>query len=414
MNSGSELILDWMRKRQIEMAEEQESKSVEGHAGPGMTRRSFTVGAALATLAAGGWMAEAAATSERNLMLAGTQTTAGSKGIYAYHWDASTGMLSEQAVAAEAVMPTFLVLAPDGQHVYSANELVEGPGRVTAFRLDRAARKLIEINTVTSKGAAPCHVAVDRTGHALFAANYNGGSAASFQIAGDGRVSEVVSLEQFTDHGPNKERQEAAHAHRVTLSPDNRLLLVNDLGGDAIHVFRLDPSTAKLTTNDPPAWKATPGSGPRSLRFHPNGRWAYNLNEMACTAELLEWNAKAGTLTSAQQVAMLPSGPDPASTASESAIDRHGEFAYFAVRGADILVTCRIDPANGKLTVLDRQPCGGKVPRHITLDPSERWLLVANEKSGNIAVFQRDVKTGKLTSTQEEFAISRPQCLVFV
>ena len=212
MNSGSGLILDWMRKRQIEMAEEQKSKSVEDNAGPAMTRRSFTVGAALATLAAGGWMAEAAATGERNLMLAGTQTTAGSKGIYAYQWNASTGALSAQAVAAEVVMPTFLVLAPDGQLVYCANELVEGPGRVTAFRLDRAARKLTEINTVTSKGAAPCHVAVDRTGHALFAANYTGGSAASFQIAADGRVSEVVSLEQFTDHGPNKERQEAAHA----------------------------------------------------------------------------------------------------------------------------------------------------------------------------------------------------------
>ena len=104
----------------------------------------------------------------------------------------------------------------------------------------------------------------------------------------------------------------------MTLSPDNRFLLVNDLGGDAIHVFHLDPASAKLTANHPPAWKATPGSGPRSLRFHPNGRWAYNLNEMACTAELVEWDAKAGTLKSVQQVAMFAEW-------ARSGVDRIGE-----------------------------------------------------------------------------------------
>jgi 6-phosphogluconolactonase len=114
-----------------------------------------------------------------------------------------------------------------------------------------------------------------------------------------------------------------------------------------------------------------------------------------------------------QRVALLPNGPDPTARASESAIDRLGEFAYFAVRGPDILVTCRIDAASGKLTVRDRMDCGGKVPRHITLDPTERWLLVANEVSGNIAVFRRDAKTGKLSETGKEFAISKPQCLLF-
>ena len=187
---------------------------------------------------------------------------------------------------------------------------------------------------------------------------------------------------KFTEHGPNARRQEAAHAHRVTVSPDNRFLLVNDLGGDAIRIFHIDVADAKLKPNDPPAWKATPGSGPRSLRFHPNGRWVYSMNEMECTAELLYWDAAKGTLASQQKVPLLANGPDETSTASESAIDKRGEFAYFAVRGPNTITTCKIDPASGKLTFQDRMDCGGKVPRHISLDPSDRWLLIANEMSG--------------------------------
>jgi 6-phosphogluconolactonase len=379
----------------------------------GMTRRKFIVGAAIAPLTARAWVADAASAGDGSLLLVGTQTTAGSKGIYSYIWNAASGDLSSQLLAAEVEMPTFLALAPDGHHVYSANELPEGNGKVTGFRLDRSTRKLTEINAVSSQGAAPCHVALDRTGHALFAANYNGGSAVSFKVAADGKLSAAVEDLRFTEHGPNAKRQEAAHAHRVTVSPDNRFLLVNDLGGDAIRIFHIDVADAKLKANDPPAWKATPGSGPRSLRFHPNGHWVYIMNEMECSAELLYWDAAKGTLASQQKVSLLANGPDATATASESAIDKRGEFAYFAVRGPNTLTSCRIDGTSGKLTFQDRMHCGGKVPRHIALDPSDGWLLIANEMSGNIAVLKRDVKSGKLSETGKEFAISKPQCLVF-
>ena len=137
----------------------------------GITRRKFIAGAAIAPLAAKAWMADAASSGGGNLLLVGTQTTAGSKGIYSYVWNAASGNMSSQLLAAEVEMPTFLAMAPDGHHVYSANELTQGDGKVTGFRLDRSARKLTEINAVSSKGAAPCHVALDHTGHSLYAAN---------------------------------------------------------------------------------------------------------------------------------------------------------------------------------------------------------------------------------------------------
>ena len=80
-------------------------------------------------------------------------------------------------------------------------------------------------------------------------------------------------------------------------------------------------------------------------------------------------------------------------------IDREARFAYAADRFDDIIVTFAISPESGTLTLLNRTPCGGKVPRHLTLDPSGRWLLVANQASTILpcwlAIQRRAVDGGK-------------------
>jgi 6-phosphogluconolactonase len=229
----------------------------------------------------------------------------------------------------------------------------------------------------------------------------------------NGQISDAVSHFQYRGHGPNQARQEAPHAHRVTVSPDNRFLLVNDLGLDCIHVYHLDDRNAKLTPNDPPQWNATPGSGPRALRFHPNGRFAYCVHELVSQVEVLEWNREKGTLQSVQKISLIPEDYHGVTRGAEIVITRDGRFAYAANRDYDCLVSFAVDPKNGRLTLLARGSCGGKIPRHLALDPTEKWVLVANEQSDLIAVFARDEKTGKLAETGKNFPISKPQCLVF-
>src|SRR5207302_753799 len=128
-------------------------------------------------------------------------------------------------------------------------------------------------------------------------------------------------------------RQDVPHAHRVTVSPENRFLLVNDLGLDQIHIYKLDPATAKLTPNQPPAWKATPGSGPRALRFHPNGKWAYCVNEIVSSVNVLHWDESRGVLETVQELALSPDPSKGVSTASEVVLDRDARFAYIGNRG---------------------------------------------------------------------------------
>jgi 6-phosphogluconolactonase len=386
-----------------------------------ISRRSFVKIAAISSFAAQAWWAEAktAATQDSHLLFAGTQTGASSKGIYAFHWDPSNGELKELGLAVESDNPTFIALSPDGEHLFAANETnhYEGTqsGSVSSFSIDRTAAKLTAINSVSAMGAGTCHVSLDHTGRTLLCANYSGGSSASFRVDASGHLSEAVSHFQYEGHGVNPDRQEKPHAHRTTVSPDNRYAYINDLGLDCIHIYHLDAATAKLTAADPAQWSAKPGSGPRALRFHPSGKWAFCVHEMLPAVEVLAWDSNTGALTSVQRVDLVPKDyRGSTATGSEIVFDPAGHFAYVAVRGYDHIITLRIDGA-GKLTQIGSTSCGGKVPRHIAVDPTGHWLLVANQVSDNIAVIRRDPQTGKLDETGgSSFPLVKPQCLVFV
>lgn len=381
-----------------------------------ISRREFVQGSAAASLVALPWRAVAEEVDTKRLLLVGTQTSGTSKGIYAYAFDTATGDLVQTELAVEADNPTFLALAPNRKTLIVANEIdhYEGKksGAVSSFTLDRKTSKLTKNNEVAAQGDGTCHVSFDHTGRCAFAANYGGGSAASFSVGSNGQLTPAVSFFQFSGHGPLKQ-QSGPRAHRVTVSPDNRFLLVNDLGLDAIHIYRMDAATAKLSPNTPSEWHAAPGSGPRALMFHPNGRWAYCVNELNSTVNVLNWDSAQGALKTLQEISLLPESHTGPSAASDIVIDRHGRFAYVANRLDDFMASFTISPGDGRLTLLERTSCGGKTPRHIALDPDENWLLVANQVSDNIVVFARDKQTGHLADTGKSFSLSRPQCLAF-
>ncbi len=383
-----------------------------------LNRREFVQAAAMAPLAGPELWSRRAEEEKRRLLLIGTQTETGSsKGIYAAHWDPATGEIQNVGLAAESDNPTFLALSPDAKYLYAANEIAKFEGResgaVSAFEVDAAAGRLKAINQVPSLGTGTCFVSVDHIGRAAFCANYTGGSATSFYLNSNGQISAPVSHFQYEGHGPDKERQEKPHAHRVTVSPGDRYLLVNDLGLDCIHIYHLNDQNARLTPNDPPRWNSAPGSGPRALRFHPNGRVAYCVCEMASTVVVLDWDAEKGTLSPIQTISLVPEDYHGTTRGCDIVLDHTGRFAYAANRDYDCLVSFTVDPHSGKLTMMGRSSCGGKIPRHLALDPTEKWILVANQESDNIAVFARDPKTGKLAESGKNYPISKPQCLVF-
>jgi 6-phosphogluconolactonase len=377
------------------------------------SRRSFLAKLSALALSARtpGWAA-----TPSGLIFAGTYTDKGSsRGIYGFRWDADAGTMTPLGLAAAAVNPSFLALSPDRRHLYAVNEVDdyhgEKSGSISSFAV--AGDKLRPINVVASMGGGPANVAVDYAGKAVFVANYGGGSAASFRVLPSGGLSKAVSSFQYSGQGADPKRQTAPHAHCTTVSRDNRYVLVNDLGLDRISVYHLDPLTARLTPNTPPSYQALPGSGPRSLAFHPSGRWAYSLNEIASTLDVLAWDAEQGTLNRIQNISTLPEGFTGSNTGATVAVDSEGRFVYASNRGDNSVAVFSINDRQGTINPVQHVDCGGKSPRHFALDPGNQWLLVANQDSSNIVVFARNPRTGLLTPSGNQYPLSFPVCLVF-
>ena len=373
-----------------------------------LPRRDFLLTASAATLAFAASPSFAATGRQRVLVGSGTPD-----GILAYDWDQASGTLTKAGVAAGFPHTTWIVLSRDGRYLYAASEVDSFNGKptggVASFRFNRDGT-LYPLSTQNSAGMGTCYVGLDHTGRVLISADYGGGSAASFLIT-EGRLSPAVWTEHYTAHGPNTDRQQSAHAHFTSFSLDNRFAYVNDLGGDAIHIYGLDASTAMLTPAG--AYRSQRAAGPRTLHFHPNGHTAYSVNELDSTVDVLEWNKKDGSLTLLKRIALLPEGYEGPRRACDTVISKDGRFVYFANRDLDFLYSFRAVPSTGDLTPIARSNCGGKTPRNFVLDLTERWMLVANQDSNQISVLARNRETGTLADAGVSVAAPAPMCIVF-
>lgn len=346
----------------------------------------------------------------------GTYTGTGSDGIYTCTFSAERGELGALTLAAKTANPSFLTFAQSGKFLYAVNELGEfngeSSGAVNAFEVDRTNGALTLLNQVPSHGGAPCHVSLDRSEKFLFVANYSGGSIAVLPVNTDGQLGHATSIIQFQGSGKDSVRQQSPHAHFVQSTPDNRFVLVVDLGTDRIMIFRFDASTGELTRNSPPHADLEPGAGPRHLVMTPSGTTIFVLNELNSTITRFDWDAPSGAMTKGETVSTLPPDFTGPNTAAEILIDSQGKFIYASNRGHDSIVRAAID-TDGKLSVKDWTPSGGQAPRHIGIDPSGRWLFASNQRSDVIALFKIDATSGALTQSPASVKVASPVCVRF-
>jgi 6-phosphogluconolactonase len=371
-----------------------------------MNRRGFLGTGLTAALVPAAW---AAADSRRYWVYIGTYTGPQSKGIYAFHFDADSGKMDPVILAGELTRPSYLTIHPNRQYLYAVSETE--PGTVSAFGIDTKTGLLTLLNTVPAKGSTTCHLVVDRTGKCLVVANYGNGGVAAFRVGEGGRLSESTTHIQHSGSGPDRSRQTGPHAHGVYISPDNRFVFVPDLGLDKVFSYRLDPAQATLTANDPPFVTVPPGSGPRHFAFHPNGKFAYSVNEMKSSVTVFSYDPARGALTSLQTVSNLPEGYTGVDNSAEIDIDTAGKFLYASNRGHDSITIYRIDSRNGTLTTVDRVLTQGKTPRGFKIDPTGRYLFAANQDTNSVVVFRRSADTGRLTPAGQTVTVGSPVCI---
>jgi 6-phosphogluconolactonase len=337
-----------------------------------------------------------------------------SKGIYEFEFDPATGKMSAVQVAAETNDPSWVLVHPNGKYLYSVNEIGKA-STVSAFAIDPKNGKLTLLNQLPSLGEDPCYLAFDKTGKVLFVANYTSGNIVVFPILADGKLGEHTALQQDSGTlGPNKERQEAPHAHFIMPSRHNRFVYVSDLGLDRVLIYKFDYAKGSLEQVPENSWATLkPGTGPRHIVFSKDGKFMYVVGEMASAVTVFA-NKNQQSFQAIQTAPMLPAGFSERNDAAEIEIHPSGKFLYASNRGQDSIVVYCVDQKFGTLTQVEVVPTSGKEPRHFAIDPTGHFLLAENQLSDTIVEFRIDLATGKLTPTGETIAVPSPVCITFL
>ncbi len=352
--------------------------------------------------------------SNQHLLFIGSYASADNSGVYAFSFDGDTGALQQLASYTGIASPSFLAVHPNKKWVYAVSELGVAshgmPGAVWAFAYDADAKNFQVLNQQPSDGDWPCHLAMDATGKWIFVTNYGSGNMSVLPIRADGWLGAMSDHVQHSGTGPNKARQEAPHAHSTTLTPDNRFAIVADLGIDQLVMYEFNAVNGKLREHARVATQ--PGAGPRHLAFHPNGNILYGANELANTVAVYEYDAANGTLRETQTLSTLPPNA-PEDTVADIHVSTNGERVYVSNRGHDSIAVFSAN-LDGQLERVAVIPCGGKTPRNFALAPNSKFILVANQDSGNVSVFPLRYGAEEIGRLVTRADVPRASCVQFV
>ena len=358
-------------------------------------------------------------------LLVGSYTEGDAPGVFVHAFDAGTGRIAtqpEQSLLAHN--PSWLVVATDQRNVYAINE--NGPGnpdpvgRVTRLSLSPA-HVLQAHERVPTLSDHPTHASLSRDARYLFVANYSGGAQPGglltvLPVDAQGMVGAATQVESYQASKADAERQASSHVHAATVSPDGRHVLVADLGGDRVYVYRYAPGLSAerpLQAADPAFVQFPAGSGPRHLAFSADGRHVYVTLEMS--GQVAELSLEVGKASLRRVVDLAPAGFSGRHGAGAIHLSADGRFLYAVNRGDDNhIVVFAVDAGDGRLTALQRRSTEAASTREFTIAPDGRFLLLAIQGANAIAVLRRDPASGLLGGTVQTLALPKPSYLQFL
>ncbi len=343
----------------------------------------------------------------------GTYTDGGSEGIYRFGLDVISGKLHSNGLSVLSENPSFLASSMDGKYLLAVRETKDeknnSSGYIELFNVDHSGN-LTSVNKVSSGGAHPCHVAVNEEG-AVIASNYSEGNVTLMRIEPTGELSEVRSSDQHTGKGPVADRQEKPHVHSALFEPGGKRIFVADLGIDQIKVYTIDKASFTLKPNKFSEIRMAPGSGPRHMAIHPNGKLLFIANELSNKVAVVQLMENGG-FKILENVSTLPPDFSKPNTSADIHLSPDGNFLYVSNRGMNSIAIFSVAEKEGKIKLVAHEDTKGEMPRNFTLTPDGSFLLVANQNSDNIVAFRRNKETGLLTFT-DQINASKPVCLLF-
>jgi 6-phosphogluconolactonase len=317
------------------------------------------------------------------------------RGIYVFRMNPYDGRL-KPVQTVEIPNPSYLALHPTLPRLYCVNEMTDGA--VSSFAVNQANGTLTVINTQPTNGQDTTHLSVDSSGQYLLAASYTSGSFQVFRIATDGSIGDLTDNFQSVGNGtgPNPDRQEGPHAHQILNDFAGNHVFGVDLGADKVNVWNLDLASGQLVANTVPFAPIASGSGPRHMAFHPDGKHAYVLSELASSVTVFDYDPVRAAFLWKQTISTLPPDFSGTNTTAEIRIHPNGRFLYNTNRGLNSVTIFEIEQQTGALEVVGWESTRGEWPRGMNIDPSGTFLYAANQNTDDIAVFRIHHAKGRL------------------
>jgi 6-phosphogluconolactonase len=349
---------------------------------------------------------------QKYFLFVGSYTGSGSKGIYVYRFDASSGDIEFVSNAEDVVNPSYLTISPRGKFIYACTETrTANAGSISSFSFNKKDGTLRFINKQSSGGDNPVYVSVHKSGQWVVCGNYTGGSLAALAVNSEGSLAQPGQVIKHTGKSIDSLRQDKSHIHSTIFSPDNAYLYVPDLGLDKVLIYKF------LATSRQPVQQAVqkfvttiPGTGPRHLAFHPNGKFVYLAEEMGGAVDVYKYTD--GTLDTIQRIATHPAETKGPFSSADIHASPDGRFLYVTNRAKENNIAIfSINATSGKLTPVGYESTQGESPRNFVIESSGKYLLVANQMSGNIVIFKRNAKTGLLQATGKQIKVPEVSCL---
>lgn len=353
--------------------------------------------------------------NQRLLVFAGSYAEAANPGVYVYTFNEETGELTPTDSFTGLQNPTFLNVDAKAKRLYALGETASetGPkgkgGEAASFVIQPQQGKIELLNRVNTIDGPPCHIQRSEDSRYLTMVSYHGGMVGLIALEQDGSVGELLDVHQHEGHSVDPQNQDRPHPHSTFFDPAGKYLIVQDLGLDRVRTYALKADSNELEFAVDTA--STPGAGPRHLVFHPNGQYAFIINELNSTVTSYQYEAATGALNEVQTISTLPEGYEGANGCAEIAISEDGKYLYGSNRGHDSIVQYEVDASTGALTLVQHVSTEGGHPRHFSILPGGKYLLAANRDGNNIVVFGIDQTTGKLTYTGKSVEVSKPVCV---
>jgi 6-phosphogluconolactonase len=354
--------------------------------------------------------------SQKTRLVTGSFSANGEGGINIFDFNKGNGTLVHVTSFNAGPNPSYLCISRTYNLIYAINEVNEFNGTkgggITTIRYDNNFENLRKEGDMAVPNGGPCYISVSPDNRFLLVANYGGGSVAVVKLGENGIPVAVTDTIIYSDTIIYRNARKVSHAHMIGFDPAGEKVYVTDLGLDRIMIYTLDKSSGKLIAYNEKGVSLAPYSGPRHFVMNSTGTMMYVMCEISSAVSVFYVGGPYG-LREVQTISSVREGFSGKNSGADIHTGRSGKFLYVTNRGENSIATFKIEDS-GLLTLAGHSSCGGNWPRNFAIDPDGKFLLAANQRSDNIAVFKIDPSTGIPADSIQSASLKAPACIKFL